>query len=621
MAIVYKIHPAIGAARVGNSAEYYLAPETPGGLPLDSNTGQPIYSGPGVPPQNIYHDASGALKKQGARFKVFAYDNSNPADPGTRVQAGTTKVNGKTVTAIEWTVYLANKKASWFEFQQLTGSGMEGDLGYIQNNANNPGNKNSSLPFNALRSNVSLGISSDPNTLNDPKRRQLILDPGPRTVSGPKAPAQEFAIASKGLQPFNVTTLGRIFTDAECNLIVLAGDGCSGTTDLPPTINVYANNSGWFDDVSDGPVTGVLVLEDGSKVPDRHAVLGVVRAAQICARDHQSGNDVRHDVRCICAALRTQSRPVQQRVSGELQAKPGLGNRSAAEPAEPLSLRCGNRAVRCTRTRGTADPDVAAICGSVCGWSGRPVKPTRARSAMPLLAGDNPSISAFQVSNFLTLTATQYFVLSQYAQGIFSQSAAPAPGEGVALDRANLENCVGGAFCPGIEMTWISRNTTIYMPLPANPAMSDAFRIKHKNLSGGLTLTNGADNDYSAGLEPGDIIKYMAQPWQADFNECSAQPIPDDPAAPPPPPPPSYWWWPAQRPFSVFPADDPSQQVFWTRTSKNPTWYEFDDDLQMVTNWKDMGFILNIGPAASPNFVEIERNDKAIDDYGEPLIA
>jgi hypothetical protein len=618
MAIVYKIHPAIGAARVGNSAEYYLAPETPGGLPLDSNNGQPIYTGPGVPPQNIYHDASGALKKQGARFKVFAYDNSNPADLGTRVQAGTTKVNGKTVTAIEWTVYLANKKASWFEFQQLTGSGMEGDLGYIQNNANNP-DKKKSEPYNPLRSSVALGISSDPNTLNDPKRRQLILDPGPRTVSGPKAPAQEFAIASKSLQPFNVTTLGRIFTDAECNLIVLAGDGCSGTTDLPPTITVYANNSGWFDDVSDGPVTGVLVLEDGSKVP-------IDTPSWVLCGPPKYAPEVTN--------LVTMYDTMYDVFVQHLGLNPGLfhnGFQARYKPSHvseivPLLSRPNLYRYVAATGRGVR-PHAALPTQNPSQFSGslrmvRVAGQTNAnKDAMPLLAGDNPSISAFQVSNFLTLTATQYFVLSQYARGHFSQSAAPASGEGVALDRANLENCVGGAFCPGIEMTWISRNTTIYMPLPPKPAMSDAFRIKHKNLSGGLTLTNGADNDYSAGLEPGDIIKYMAQPWQADFNECSAQPIPNDPAAPPPPPPPSYWWWPAQRPFSVFPVDDQSKQVFWTRTSKNPAGYEFDDDLQMVTNWKDMGFILNIGPAASPNFVEIERNDKAIDDYGEPLIA
>ena len=30
----YKIYPAIGIARVGNSAEFYLEPETPGGLPI-----------------------------------------------------------------------------------------------------------------------------------------------------------------------------------------------------------------------------------------------------------------------------------------------------------------------------------------------------------------------------------------------------------------------------------------------------------------------------------------------------------------------------------------------------------------------------------------------------------
>jgi hypothetical protein len=35
----------------------------------------------------------------------------------------------------------------------------------------------------------------------------------------------------------------------------------------------------------------------------------------------------------------------------------------------------------------------------------------------------------------------------------------------------------------------------------------------------------------------------------------------------------------------------------------------------MVVNWKDVGFILNVGPAGSPSFVEIERNQKAISDF------
>ena len=34
MAITYKVHPSIGVARVGDSDEHYLCPETAGGLPL-----------------------------------------------------------------------------------------------------------------------------------------------------------------------------------------------------------------------------------------------------------------------------------------------------------------------------------------------------------------------------------------------------------------------------------------------------------------------------------------------------------------------------------------------------------------------------------------------------------
>ena len=604
MATIYKIHPAIGTARVGNSAEYYLAPETPGGLPLDRNTGKPIYTGPGLPPQNIYHDAAGALKKQAARFKVFAYDNANPVDPGTRVQVGTTKVNGKTVTSIEWTVYLANKKASWFQFEQLTGSGMEGDAGYNKNNANN-------AKGNPLRFSTALGTSDDPSTINAANRRQLILDPGPCTVSGPKAAAKEFKIASKGLRPFDITTLGRILTDADCNLIVLGGEGNSGSTDKPIQIQDYANNNGWFDDVSDGPVTGALVLEDGTKVaigtpswvlcgPPKYApeVINIV-----------SMYDTMHDVFVREFGLNPSlfkngqfQKSYQPSRASEIV--PLVSRPSLYRYVAQLGFGVGRHAKIPTQT----PQQFAASTFPVIRPAGQP---NAGADMMPRLAGDNP-LSGLQTSNYLTLTATQFFILSQFANGTVSASPSPAVGEGIALDRASLENCVGGAFCPGIEMTWICRNTTIYMPLPANPSLSDAFRIRHKNLSGGLTLTNGADNDYSAGLEPGDIIKYMAQPWQADFNECSIQPIQGA----------NFWWWPAQRPYSVFPASAPAQQLPWTRLEagdSNPN--DVFPDLQMVTNWKDLGFILNVGPAASPSFVEIERNQKAISGFNAPLTA
>ena len=150
---------------------------------------------------------------------------------------------------------------------------------------------------------------------------------------------------------------------------------------------------------------------------------------------------------------------------------------------------------------------------------------------------------------------------------------------------------------PGIEITWISRNTAIY---------SEPFRIKHKKLPKGDVLS--LSEDLSQGMEPGDLSRYMALPWQADFNECSAQPIGNA----------SVWWWPAQRPYSVFPVKTPTKQVFWTRSKSDPSSDAFDHDLQMVTNWKDLGFILNIASGKQPQFVEIERNDQAIDNYKAP---
>jgi hypothetical protein len=76
------------------------------------------------------------------------------------------------------------------------------------------------------------------------------------------------------------------------------------------------------------------------------------------------------------------------------------------------------------------------------------------------------------------------------------------------LTRAALERTVGAPFYPGIEMTYIVRDPSIY----AAP-----FRF--------------ADH-----LAPGDITRWMAMPWQADFFECNT------------------FWWPAARPDDVVPA-------------------------------------------------------------------
>src|SRR5919108_277140 len=62
-------------------------------------------------------------------------------------------------------------------------------------------------------------------------------------------------------------TAGGLRTDDQGRLIVLGGHGRSGSERRTVRILDYANNDGWWDDTSDGPVTARLVLDDGTIVP------------------------------------------------------------------------------------------------------------------------------------------------------------------------------------------------------------------------------------------------------------------------------------------------------------------------------------------------------------------
>ncbi len=78
----YRIHPGIRIARLGNSdTEFYLAPETPAALPQACDGfGNPQYGPDGVTAVSVktFKDAQGRVKRQAARFQIFAYDELNP---------------------------------------------------------------------------------------------------------------------------------------------------------------------------------------------------------------------------------------------------------------------------------------------------------------------------------------------------------------------------------------------------------------------------------------------------------------------------------------------------------------------------------------------------------------
>jgi L-Lysine epsilon oxidase N-terminal/L-lysine epsilon oxidase C-terminal domain len=242
---VYRIHPGIGVARLGDSgSEFYLSPETPGGVPVACDeTGNPRHGPDGVTPVLVakFRDSDGRIKRQAARFQIFVYDDESPDGRplrlGDPVEGGG---NRGVLVDIRWRVWLANKKACWYEFDATLG-----EHGY---------------PSTAHRRN---------DNVRDAARDDLIIDPGPRIVNGTDKRRARFDRDGEGayattfpppLTPHSIDTLGEMLTDNLGRLIVLGGHGRSGADSVNPRIGNYANNDGWYDDTSDGPVMARLVM-------------------------------------------------------------------------------------------------------------------------------------------------------------------------------------------------------------------------------------------------------------------------------------------------------------------------------------------------------------------------
>ena len=190
-----KIFPSIGIARLGNSPEFFVGYERPGDR---------------TPPAGGYRDAHCRIKRQAARFRLFAFDGATLVGEITLAEAD----------EISWTVHLANKKASWKKFDGLNGNAPLRNAGYMG------------------------------------PRADLEIDPGPRTLDGPN----QAAGFNTGRFLNKVVALGEMRTEADGRLLVTGGFGSSGSVPAGEEIVHYANNDLWHDDVSDGPVAATVVI-------------------------------------------------------------------------------------------------------------------------------------------------------------------------------------------------------------------------------------------------------------------------------------------------------------------------------------------------------------------------
>jgi L-Lysine epsilon oxidase N-terminal/L-lysine epsilon oxidase C-terminal domain len=496
------IYPPIGIARVGNSDhEWYLGPETPDPAPL---------------PPGSYRDEQGRLKREAARFRVYGL---NARDEIVRELLP----DGAGVT-ITWTVELANTKAAWYGFQLALDIPEAG-----------------SAPPTVLR-NAAIA-----------DRSRLSIKPPPQQVSGSHATHQRF----DGVFMEKSVYLGEIFTDEAGRLLVLGGHGKSASYDGSWAIT-FANNEGWHDDVSDGPVTADVTLDGRA--------LDVVPAWIVVAPPNYGPRrksvrtmwDLMRDVAIQAGMLAAPARPSFRRdiqpiferlaglswVNAGFAAAFGWGGAFDVSSKEALAKLSdpgpATRQIRATLANAFRRFDVDS-------WSPKP---------WPWLYGDAMNIPpAPTPRQNAALTGTQLALLDQWAAGDFDADDDPAyvspstidqvplAEQGDVLTRAALDFCLADAFHPGCEMTWPVRAATMYLS-PFRFAHAPAQWIEpdlgQELTSDALTIPNGP----LYGQIPGGVTRWMAVPWQTDSSSCRSGYVKTyDPYVP--------TFWPARVPNQV----------------------------------------------------------------------
>lgn len=491
------VHPAIGIARVGNAEgadDFFFGPEVPG-------------AGPAVEP-GAFRNEKNELKRQAARFRIYATLKSGAVVELTADNA-----------TIAWRVQLANLKAGWYRFTTAM------DL---------PRN----LAVTSTRRNPDVGV----NDVNNGFLSRVVLDitPAAKTISGRSKIGPAF---DDGKFFDTEVYLGELRTDEKGRLIVLGGRGATGASPADKKTTTFANNDGWHDDVSDGPVRATVTIGDrtfeaepGYVVvtppnfgPGLFGVLtmdDVVReafyAAGFCAPTARPSftNDIW---------------PVFDRLTGNQWGNHGLfllhGTGSPLDARDPAVVK------RLADASDAARPFREAVFKLFRDPDDYKYK----LDALPSFYGDGVDYgfdppfphSAWDGSANLALTRTLYRMMKQWAAGDFVSNwkgfpvppafdTLPASEQPRALDRANLYDVLGGPFHPGIELTWIMRQPRLWKA---------PYRL---NLTTEGTRTR---QDYGPELTPevclgpggplsetgaGALTRWMGVPWQTDGGSCAS---------------------------------------------------------------------------------------------------
>ncbi len=515
MKTIYRIYPAIGIARIGNSeTEYFLGPEAPG-----------------VVPDGPYRDHAtpGRIKPQGARFRIYAFERDDFGNETLKQEV----VSGNTIK-ITWQVHLVNRKAASGIFPPGGPSAPPRNIGY--------------------------------------NRSGLVIDASPQSISGinqeigPLNGAINF-IKNGNIEGSAKVVLGRLLTDENGRLIVVGGPGKSGSP-LGSALTNFANNNGWFDGISDGPVNAFIEI-DGNEAIAAEGGAWLVVAPPSYAPGIE--NMTTWYDQALNVSTKVFSPHLTKTVPSFTQDIYPILKRTVllhwvVERENRHHGSAGNFLSSQRFTQLTDNSDNAKPARQrIFSWLMKPNTPVNPNTPPPAAPPNMPKLnSGLDPDNpnkgeYAALTEYQYGMMEKWASGNFTADWAgepvtvpfddlPLDEQPDALTRAALEGCIGAPFFPGIEATYVIAQAATY---------DSPFRIKQS-------------------LSPGFLTERMALPWQADFLDCGAL------------------WWPAQRPVEVI-----TQSGQLQRFSRGVKSYG-----DMVKWWTELGFVVK----QDDEFVESERN-------------
>ncbi len=646
-----QIYPGVGIARIGNSpTEFFIGPETPGQT---------------VAPATGFKDKAGKIKRQAARFRIYAFDKDS-------VCLGEVTADDK--VDITWTVHLANAKASYNTF--LGRFWQSQYPNFYKYNPNETPLRNQEI--------------MDPVE----RRKRLVIDPGPSSIKPGGAPVQ-LDTGTIGPLPYSnsppknvaqaagsrdgwwncakddqlvnklqsdkaTVALGTLQVDDSGRLLVLGGYGRSESlipgNDIGVLMdnNYYANNDYWFDDTSDGPVTAevriggkAMDVRDGAWVivappkfaPDHQMITTLYETAMETWEKKQNGGQLatrkvsfKDDIYPILARLdgitwlnRTAFQHHGANTNNDFAMVHSrlfalLHNKSKSEEVEAAGARQHIFGRLRPPNLVPATPHAADTPESL---------PFASYRFMPQMSGDGgePQTTEDIPDTDVNPTAINdkvYDCTTKKQWDVTPANTVPIPGGYYVTwltlsdwQYANMKSWAQGEFEDDwgtgpadpvpLELLPVAQQPEALNRAAFEPCIGAPFYpgIEITFIARDPALWSGPCRIDAKTNSPGDITRHMALPWQSDFAECNTN------------------WWPTARPDDVVSEEelarvktiykDGAQGTLARELSVRVPWARGIPDVSpaldnaMVTAWSHFGFVVKQEVNGNTVYVESER--------------